>query len=105
MWVMKRERNYYVYILTNPTYTVLYAGVTNDLERRVWQHRTQAGGRFTKRYSVSRLVGDVMAALEREKAIKLLSRAQKNALVESLNPSWVDLLETQTPPLPRILPG
>lgn len=89
-------KTYYVYILTNRTYTVLYTGVTSDLERRLWQHGTRAGSGFTSRYNVDRLVyyeatTDVMAALEREKEIKLLKRAKKNALVESLNPSWVDL--------------
>jgi putative endonuclease len=95
-------RTYYVYILTNRTYTVLYTGVTSDLERRVWQHKTKATPGFTSRYHVSLLVyyettSDVFAALEREKAIKKMSRNAKNALIESLNPSWVDISEALCP--------
>ncbi|MEK7247314.1 MAG: GIY-YIG nuclease family protein [Chloroflexota bacterium] len=98
-------KNYYVYMLTNRTHTVLYTGVTSDLERRVWQHKTKAIGGFTARYNVNRLVyyeatEDVMSALEREKEIKLLTRAKKNTLVESMNPSWVDLSAALFPPDP-----
>lgn len=98
-----RTGNYYVYILTNPTYTVLYTGVTNDLAHRVGQHRLKQGSQFTRRYNVSKLVyyeytSDIRAAIHREKEIKLLTRAKKNALVETLNPGWVDLLEAFRPP-------
>lgn len=102
---MRQEKTYYVYMLTNRTYTVLYTGVTSDLERRVLQHKTKAVGGFTARYNVDRLVyyestTDVHAALEREKEIKLLTRAKKNALVESMNPGWADLSEALVPPAP-----
>ena len=98
-------KNYYVYMLANRTHTVLYTGVTSDLERRGWQHKTKAIGGFTARYNVNRLVyyeatEDVMSALEREKEIKLLTRAKKNTPVESMNPSWVDLSAALFPPDP-----
>lgn len=98
-----RTGNYYVYILTNPTYNVLYTGVTNDLACRVGQHRQKQGSQFTRRYIVSKLVyyeytSDISAAIQREKEIKLLTRAKKTALVETLNPGWVDLLEAFRPP-------
>jgi putative endonuclease len=102
---MKTDKTYYVYILTNRTYTVLYTGVTSGPEARLWQHKTKVTGGFTSRYNVNRLVfyeatTDVWAALEREKEIKLLTRAKKNALVESMNPCWVDLGEALFPPAP-----
>ncbi len=90
--------NYFVYIMTNASHTVLYTGVTNNLTRRVHQHRSGEGSAFTKRYRVKQLVfydrfdrpEDAVAA---EKRIKSGSRAKKAALIESLNPSWRDLIE------------
>jgi putative endonuclease len=89
-------RHYFVYIITNRAKTVLYTGVTNDLARRVEQHRLGAGGAFTKKYRVNRLVysevfSDVREAIAREKQIKAGSRRKKLDLIESLNPSWQDL--------------
>ena len=88
---------YYVYILTNTHKTVLYTGVTNDLIRRVFEHKNHLDkGSFTARYNVEYLVyyeetSDVEAAIEREKQIKGWSRKRKNKLIESKNPNWEDL--------------
>ena len=89
--------SYYVYILANATNVTIYTGVTNDLVRRVYEHRTHADpNSFTTKYHVNRLVyfeqtTDVRAALEREKQIKSWKRARKNVLVETMNPKWEDL--------------
>jgi len=88
---------YYVYIMTNRSGT-LYTGMTNDLRRRVWEHKQKLIEGFTKRYNITRLVyyeesGDVNAAIAREKQIKGWLRRKKIALVESLNPGWTDLSE------------
>ena len=88
---------YYVYILAKSTNVTIYTGVTNDLIRRVYEHRHEADQQsFTARYKVHKLVyfeqtSDVRAALEREKQIKSWKRAKKNQLVESMNPTWRDL--------------
>ena len=88
---------YYVYILTNTNNSVLYTGVTNDLVRRVHEHKNHmVKDSFTSRYNVEKLVyyevtSNVDAALEREKQIKGWNRKRKNKLVESRNPDWHDL--------------
>jgi putative endonuclease len=87
---------YYVYILTNSIRTVLYIGVTNDLFRRVWQHRNKALPGFTSRYNVNRLIHfevfhDIRDAIGREKQIKGWSRAKKVGLIVQQNPQWNDL--------------
>jgi putative endonuclease len=87
---------YYVYILTNSIRTVLYIGVTNDLLRRVWQHRNKALPGFTSRYNVNRLIHfevfhDIRDAIGREKRIKGWSRAKKVGLIVQQNPRWNDL--------------
>ncbi len=92
-----RERQYCVYIMTNAHNTVLYTGVTNNLQRRVLEHRAGKSG-FTKRYNVTKLVyyecgEDVNAAIAREKQIKGGSRQKKLNLVNGLNPEWNDLYE------------
>ena len=89
------ECQYYVYILTNRSKT-LYVGVTNDLERRVREHRNRYSAGFTSRYNLNRLVyyehtSDVEAAITREKQIKGWLRRKKVALIESTNPYWKDL--------------
>ena len=86
---------YYVYIMTNHNGT-LYTGVTSNLARRVYEHRNKLAEGFTKRYNISKLVyyettTDVHAAVAREKQIKGWLRRRKVALIESVNPSWVDL--------------
>jgi putative endonuclease len=91
-------RQYYVYIMTNPRKTVLYTGVTNDLMRRVWQHRNGRGGEFTTRYHCSKLVMyqvfcDPYNAIAREKQIKAGSRRRKVELIERMNPDWRDLYD------------
>ncbi len=92
---MVRDHNYYVYIVASPSRT-LYVGVTNDLERRIWQHRNKTLGGFTAKYDVTRLVWFewhtmIENAIAREKQIKGWSRAKKVALVEVENPKWRDL--------------
>lgn len=89
---------YYVYLLTNWNDRVIYTGVTNDLQRRLYEHKQELADGFTKRYHVHKLVyfettTEVRAAIEREKQIKSWSRAAKNALVETVNPDWKDLSE------------
>jgi putative endonuclease len=86
-----------VYIMASAS-RVLYTGVTNDLHRRVWEHKQKRIDGFTKRYNITRLVyyeetSDICAAIEREKQIKGLLRAKKVALIESVNPGWSDLSE------------
>jgi len=90
-------KTYYVYIMTNNSRT-LYTGVTNNLERRVFQHKHKLLPGFTQKYDLSRLVyyescGDIRAAIQREKQIKGWLRARKVALVLSANPAWRDLSE------------
>ena len=90
---------YYVYILTNEKGNVLYTGGTNDLIKRVFEHKHHLDqGSFTARYNVEKLVyfemtSDVKAAIEREKQIKGWNRKRKNQLVESMNPELKDLYE------------
>ena len=86
---------YYVYMLTNKTNTVLYIGVTNNLGRRIREHREEQIEGFTKKYHVHNLVyyeefHEVTAAIKREKQLKHWTRAKKNFLVESVNPEWKD---------------
>ena len=86
---------YFVYIMTNRRHT-LYVGVTNDLERRVSEHKHKLIVGFTNRYAIGRLVyfeehGDIQAAIAREKQLKGWLRARKIALIESINPQWQDL--------------
>ena len=89
--------HYYVYILTNATNVAMYIGVTNDLLRRVYEHKIDAiPESFSAKYKTHKLVyfeetGDVRVALEREKQLKGWRRSKKNALVESTNPQWRDL--------------
>ena len=88
---------YYVYILTSRS-GVLYTGMTNDLKRRIDEHRQGITKGFAQKYRVNRLVyfeatPNVHSAIEREKQIKSWSRAKKIALIESLNPTWKDLSE------------
>ena len=90
---------YYVYILTNKTDQVMYIGVTNDIVRRVYEHRNHMLDGFTAKYNVTKLVyvesaPDVRDAIQREKQLKGWTRAKKNALVETVNPKWEDLWET-----------
>jgi putative endonuclease len=86
---------YFVYIMTNRSRT-LYTGVTNNLERRVWEHKNKAVPGFTSRYNITQLVyykegTDVREDITREKQIKGWLRRKKIALIESINPDWKDL--------------
>jgi putative endonuclease len=102
-------KQYYVYILTNRTYTALYVGVTNDIQRRMHEHLNGLLSGFTRRYNVTMLVccevaSDARDALRREKQIKGWTRAKKIELIESQNPEWRDLAEDwAAPPTPQIL--
>lgn len=92
------DREYCVYIMTNAHDTVLYTGVTNNLYRRVLEHKEGRGSVFTKKYNVKKLVyfecgNDVNMAIFREKQIKAGSRQKKIDLVNSMNPEWKDLFE------------
>ena len=88
--------NFYVYILTNDYNNVMYIGVTNDLRRRISEHKNGIVEGFTKRYNVHKLVyveyyQDIRTATAREKQLKGWKRDKKNALVESKNPQWREL--------------
>jgi putative endonuclease len=89
-------KQYYIYLLTNNSNTVLYAGVTNNLIKRVYEHKQKLVEGFTKRYNIHKLVyyeifGDIENAIRREKQIKGGSRAKKIALIALQNPEWKDL--------------
>jgi putative endonuclease len=93
-----KERQYCVYIMTNAHHTVLYTGVTNDLRRRVLEHKSGKMEGFTKKYNVTKLVffecGDnINIAIAREKQIKGGSRQKKLDLINGMNPEWKDLFE------------
>ena len=91
-----------MYILSNKYCTVLYTGVTNDLIRRIYEHKNHVDkNSFTSKYNVNKLVyfeetSDIRAAIEREKQIKSWSRDKKTSLIMERNPKWIDLY-------PRIL--
>ncbi|MBQ8207809.1 MAG: GIY-YIG nuclease family protein [Clostridia bacterium] len=96
--------NYYVYILTNNSNRVMYIGVTNDLHRRIFEHKNGIHDGFTKKYNVNKLVyyehyTNIWFAIRREKVLKGWKRERKNSLVESENPSWKDLSEVLFPSL------
>ena len=90
---------YYVYILSNDYKNVIYTGVTNDLERRVYEHKHHLDkSSFTSKYNVGNLVyfeitTDIESAIAREKQIKSWNRKKKEKLIESMNPTWTDLYE------------
>lgn len=89
------HRHYYVYIVTNRSKT-LYTGVTNNLVRRVWEHKAGIGSEFAAKYKIDRLVyfecfDDIRNAIAREKQIKGLLRIKKIALIVSMGPAWRDL--------------
>ena len=89
-------KQYYIYILTNFTNSVLYTGITNDLVRRVYEHKNNLVDGFTKKYNVHKLVyyevfEDPENAIKREKSIKNLLRRKKIALIKTMNPGFSDL--------------
>lgn len=94
---MKNERTFYVYIMASHSGT-LYVGMTNDLERRVWEHKNHINEGFTKKYQCYKLVyyetaDTAFSAIDREKQIKRWRREKKQNLIRSMNPSWIDLSE------------
>lgn len=93
-----RVKRFYVYIMTNERNSVLYTGMTNDIKRRAFEHRTGLVEGFTKRYRIHKLVyfetfADAMSAIRREKQIKGGSRQDKIELIRCRNPRWEDLYD------------
>jgi putative endonuclease len=91
-----KDYNYYIYIISNWNNKVIYIGMTNDLERRIYEHKNKIFEGFSKKYNLNKLVfyeytNDVNAAILREKEIKKWRREKKNKLIESMNPEWKDL--------------
>jgi putative endonuclease len=91
-------KSYFTYIMSNAARTVLYTGVTNNLQRRLEEHRTGRGSVFTSRYRVTKLIwyqefGEIEDAIAAEKRIKGGSRKRKIELIEMMNPEWRDLAE------------
>ncbi len=89
----------FVYLLTNPHNTVLYTGVTSNLHRRIYEHRSKLIPGFTKKYNCIKLVyyevhEDIESAIAREKQIKAGSREKILTLIKAMNPSWQDLSDT-----------
>jgi putative endonuclease len=90
------DTQFFVYILTNKNHSVLYTGVTNDLKKRIFEHREKLVEGFTKRYQITKLVyyeecGDAFGAISREKQIKGGSRQKKVNLINGMNKDWEDL--------------
>ena len=88
-----------VYIMTNRHNTVLYTGVTSDLKKPVWEHKTGVGSSFASRYRTTKLVylevtPSIASAILREKQIKGGSRKKKTDLIDAINPLWLDLSDT-----------
>jgi putative endonuclease len=91
-------KKYFVYIMTNKNNTVLYAGVTNNLVRRVYEHKEKLTKGFTSKYNINKLVyfeetNSIEDAIKREKQIKAGSRQKKIDLINSMNPDWKDFYE------------
>jgi putative endonuclease len=89
------HRDFFVYIMSNVSKT-LYIGMTNDLERRVWEHKSKTIAGFTTRYNITNLVyfeshSSPSDAIAREKQLKHWNRSKKLDLIESMNPEWCDL--------------
>jgi len=88
--------NYYIYMLTNPAHTVLYVGVTSNLEKRIYEHKNKLIKGFTSQYNLNKLVyyegtNNVESAIEREKQLKKWRRDKKEYLIKQINPGWKDL--------------
>jgi len=91
-------KQYWVYMMTNRNKTVIYTGLTNDLRRRVQEHKDKNGSSFTKKYNLTKLVyyesfSRINDAIAAEKKVKSGSRAKKIELIESINPYWKDLYD------------
>jgi len=92
------DRQYYIYIMSNKHHTALYTGVTNELKRRVYEHKQKMADGFTRKYNITKLVyyevyKDPINAISREKQIKGGSRQKKIELINSTNRHWADLYE------------
>lgn len=92
-------KQYYVYIVSNWDNRIVYTGITNNLQRRIFEHKEKQIEGFTKKYNTSKLVyfeiaDNPTAAITREKQIKSWRREKKNALISQTNPEWKDLYET-----------
>ncbi len=90
------DKTYYVYLMANDRNTVLYIGMTNDLPRRITEHKEKRGSSFCRKYNVNKLVyfekySDINYTIAREKQIKKYSRDRKNKLITNFNNSWKDL--------------
>ena len=97
-WRIFQRMDYYVYILASRKRGTLYIGVTNDVARRVWEHRNGFGSEFVAKYGVTRLVyvelhDDIERARQRERTMKEWKRSWKIQLIEKDNPEWTDLYE------------
>lgn len=93
------SNSYYVYILANQNNTTLYIGVTNDLIRRVYEHKNHLVKGFTDKYNISKLIyfedtNDVYSAISREKQLKKWTRKKKEFLINKINPLWIDLYDS-----------
>ena len=91
-------KKYYVYILSNFSNTTLYIGVTNDLKRRIYEHKNKLIEGFTEKYNISKLVyfeetSSIESAIQREKNLKKWKREWKNKLIEESNPEYKDISE------------
>ncbi|MDR1123107.1 MAG: GIY-YIG nuclease family protein [Elusimicrobiota bacterium] len=89
-------KNYYIYIITNYTNTTLYIGTTNNLIRRIYEHKNKSVEGFSSKYNLKKLVyyevfQDISKAIEREKQLKNWNRDWKVKLIENTNPEWKDL--------------
>ncbi len=94
--ILRGDDLYYVYMICNWNNKVLYTGVTNNLERRIYEHKNKLVDGFTKKYNVNKLVyfdctEDIESAILREKEIKSWTREKKNLLIENTNSNWEDL--------------
>ena len=92
--------SYWVYIVSSAKNGTLYIGVTNNISRRVFEHKTKVANGFTEKYNVSKLVwleeyNDIESAISLEKCLKKWNRAWKIRLIEEKNPKWIDLYETE----------
>lgn len=95
--------------MTNKTNTTLYTGMTDNLIKRVWQHKSKVAGGFTSKYNITKLIyyeiaEEPMAAIAREKAIKNLVRRKKDGLINKMNPDWKDLYK-EILSVASLLPG
>ena len=94
--MQSEDKKYFIYIMTKKTNRVLYTGVTNNLLRRIYEHKEKLNEGFTKRYNVNKLVyyeifTDPLSAITREKQIKAGSRKKKLNMITNMNPEWKDL--------------